>query len=159
MVGNTGPEGANVANESEGDGLFGFGSVVALPLGGGENCAFTEATTSLGYNYSDDSSCGYVGEGDVQDGADPELAALAANGGPTLTRMPQPGSPLIDRIPVGTVCPDGLDGTDQRGVERPIGPGCDVGSVEAPLPEIPSSTSTTQPGGAAPIATSPRFTG
>jgi hypothetical protein len=157
VVGNTGPEGANVATQSEGEGLFGFGSVVALPFGGGENCSLTEATTSLGYNYSDDSSCGYSGEGDIQDGANPQLAALAANGGATLTRMPQPGSPLIDRIPVGTACPDGLDGTDQRGVERPIGPGCDVGSVEAPLPQSPSSTGTTQPGSAA--ATSPRFTG
>jgi CSLREA domain-containing protein len=59
------------------------------------------------------------------------VGPLADNGGPTQTRLPQPGSPLVDHIPIGAPgqC-DGTIATDQRGVPRPVGPGCDVGAVE-----------------------------
>ncbi len=59
------------------------------------------------------------------------LGPLAANGGPTQTLLPQTGSPLVDRIPVGTawICDANLP-TDQRGSPRPNGPACDAGSVE-----------------------------
>jgi hypothetical protein len=53
--------------------------------------------------------------------ADPQLAALADNGGPTETMALAAGSPAID---VGTSCPD----TDQRGMPR-NGP-CDAGAFE-----------------------------
>ena len=65
--------------------------------------------------------------------ADPVLGALAMNGGPTTTRLPGLGSPLLG---------GGMDGlcspTDQRGAERPD-PGCDSGSTErvAVRPWIP----------------------
>ncbi len=52
------------------------------------------------------------------------LGPLANNGGPTLTHMPQPGSPAIDH---GLGCP----ATDQRGAARPVDPTCDIGAVEA----------------------------
>jgi hypothetical protein len=57
------------------------------------------------------------------------LGALADNGGPTLTVLPQAGSPALDAIPPGT---PGLcePGTDQRGEPRPAGAGCDIGAVE-----------------------------
>jgi hypothetical protein len=62
---------------------------------------------------------------------DPMLAALADNGGGTLTHALQAGSPAIDRIPA-TECslPN-----DQRGEPRPIHVGsdaavCDVGAFE-----------------------------
>ena len=55
---------------------------------------------------------------------DPQLDPfIRDNGGPTRTFMPLPGSPAIDH---GLGCPL----TDQRGVLRPIGLACDVGSVE-----------------------------
>ena len=62
---------------------------------------------------------------------DLQLGALANNGGPTRTRLPLAGSPVLDHIPAGTVglC-DGSVPTDQRGVTRPLGPACDAGSVE-----------------------------
>jgi hypothetical protein len=55
---------------------------------------------------------------------DPKLGALADNGGPTKTLLPQSGSPAINggKAP----CP----ATDQRGVARPQGGACDVGAVE-----------------------------
>lgn len=59
----------------------------------------------------------------------PLLGALTDNGGPTLSRMPHAGSPALDRIPAGSpVCY--LVPLDQRGSTRPVGSGCDAGSVE-----------------------------
>lgn len=125
--------------------LSSFGSVVALPLlgsaepGPAVNCSGDPAqTTSSGYNFSDDATCGFTGPTDKQSAGNPSLGALAANGGPTLTRLPLAGSPLDDAIPPAS-CGDGntLAGfavtTDQRGVARPQGAGCEIGSVEIQL--------------------------
>ena len=64
---------------------------------------------------------------------DPKLGALlVANGGLTPTQLPQSTSPLLDAIPMAA-CQTGPAagvGVDQRGVTRPQGPGCDIGSVE-----------------------------
>jgi CSLREA domain-containing protein len=66
----------------------------------------------------------------------PQLGALADNGGPTLTHLPLPGSPAIDAGAASPTCPD----VDQRGETRPVdGDGdssaeCDIGAVEAPEP-------------------------
>lgn len=72
----------------------------------------------IGTNFSTDNSCpGFM----VID--DPRLGDLQDNGGPTLTHMPLPNSPLIDS---GEAClPE-----DQRGFTRPVGNTCDVGAVE-----------------------------
>jgi hypothetical protein len=57
--------------------------------------------------------------------ADVGLGLLADNGGPTLTHALLAGSPAIDAGD-NAVCPV----TDQRGVTRPQGTACDVGSYE-----------------------------
>lgn len=59
--------------------------------------------------------------------ADPLLdpAGLQDNGGPTPTIALQPGSPAIDAAVLAN-CPP----TDQRGVPRPFGAGCDIGAFE-----------------------------
>ena len=49
------------------------------------------------------------------------IGPLSANGGPTLTVPLLPGSPAIDHA---SGCPP----TDQRGVSRPQGAGCDSGA-------------------------------
>jgi hypothetical protein len=120
-----------------------FGTVVALPLGGGDNCAgFGTPTTS--YNWDDDGTCGFTGTGDHSDAGDPGLGALASNGGPTETREPVSGSPLIDAIPTGSCQNDGASGitTDQRLLPRPALSGCDIGAVEVqPAPEPPPGPS------------------
>lgn len=61
---------------------------------------------------------------------DPRLAPLADNGGPTLSHLPLADSPvIIDDIP--GVCGGTLvNNLDQRGQPRPVGSGCDIGSVE-----------------------------
>ena len=76
----------------------------------------------------------------------PQLAALAAYGGPTKTMPPLPGSPAIDAG--GNALALGPDGqpltTDQRGLPRIVdathtgSPRVDIGAVEvAPLPTSP----------------------
>ncbi len=105
------------------------GSVIAGPIGG-PNCFLDgEATVvSEGHNVTDDDSCGFTHPTDTETGADLQLGALADNGGLTDTMLPAGDSPLIDAIPAGDCHPE--VGTDQRGVERPQGEGCDIGAVE-----------------------------
>jgi hypothetical protein len=171
VAGNNAPVGANVEGNGNGT-LASFGSVVALPGSGGLNCADLAGTTSNGFNFSDDSSCGFTNtaQGDRQNAGDPGLGALATNGGPTQTRLPQSGSPLIDAIPTASCQADGASAitTDQRGVTRPQGPGCDIGAVEvevsgptpSPTPApSPSPTPAPSPSPAVPVTAAVRFTG
>jgi hypothetical protein len=62
-------------------------------------------------------------------------STLAQNGGPTPTLALVPGSPALDVIPATDPA---CTGTDQRGVARPQGPGCDIGAVEADV--VPATT-------------------
>ena len=153
VVDNAAPEGANI----RADALTTFGSVIALPQGGGDNCFLFSPTTTNGFNYSDDALCGLSGTGDTENGANPQLGPLADNGGPlpTLTRAPALTSPLVDAIPVAD-CPfDGVT-TDERTVARPQGPGCDIGAVELTVvtPPPPAGGGAPQP-----VAVRPRLTG
>jgi hypothetical protein len=68
---------------------------------------------------------------------DPRLTPLGKHGGPTQTALPRSISPAVDTIPVGALASDGVTPlcpatgtTDQRGVARPRGSACDIGSVE-----------------------------
>jgi hypothetical protein len=136
----------------DGSGTFtSFGTVIGLPTGS-PNCLIENATlVSKGYNFeqggTDATSCQLTGgPGDVQNGSDPMLGALGANGGPTDTRVPQTGSPLINVIPL-SACggPGGTITTDQRGITRPQQTGCEIGAVEIPAPAV--------------VVIQPRFTG
>lgn len=82
--------------------------------------------TSLGHNVVDDAAgCNFTpATGDATNVAAP-VGTLGDNGGPTDTLMPLLGNPALDRVPAP--CPGG----DQRGEDRPRGPGCDAGAVEA----------------------------
>jgi hypothetical protein len=89
----------------------------------------------LGFNFDDDGTC--ATEASDISAADPMLGPLADNGGNTQTRAPLAGSPLIDGADAFPSC----NGTDQRGVLRPMDGGgdptafCDIGAVElAPEP-------------------------
>lgn len=80
-----------------------------------------------GFNLDSDRSCGMSLPTD-QSGTDPRLGPLADNGGPTDTELPLAGSPLIGHG--GTRATAGCPPIDQRGLPRPPGHACDVGSVE-----------------------------
>jgi beta-glucanase (GH16 family) len=106
----------NVANTIvAGNGDFGC---FLAPFGSGP-----VALNSLGYNVFTDTTCNPVGSDQVV--GDAGIGALADNGGPTLTHALVTGSPAIDAADT-TTCP----ATDQRGVLRPQGAGCDVGAFE-----------------------------
>jgi hypothetical protein len=61
--------------------------------------------------------------------SDPLLGVLGPNGGLTPTRVPSAGSAVID-----AGGPTGCPAVDQRGVARPQGGGCEIGSVELAAP-------------------------
>jgi beta-glucanase (GH16 family) len=90
------------------------------PFGSG-----TVTATSLGHNLVSDTSCFAVASDLIV--GDAQIGPLANNGGPTLTHALSPGSPAIDAADDAS-CP----ATDQRGVTRPQGSHCDIGSYESP---------------------------
>jgi hypothetical protein len=115
-----------------------FGTVITGPVGG-PNCFTAGPAMTQGWNYSDDTSCGFTdtANGDNQaPGNNPLLGALGDHGGPTPTQLPSRSSPLVNAIPVGSCQAGAAAGVtvDQRGIARPQGAGCDIGSVEVPPP-------------------------
>ncbi len=91
----------------------------------GGNCAGNKIL-SLGHNLSSDASCALTATLDLSS-TTPLLGAFANNGGFTHSFMPSANSPLVNAGD-GVFCP----GDDQRGVGRPIGSACDIGSIESP---------------------------
>jgi len=99
-------------------------TIIANNLGG-DNCGIFGAFTNLGNNLDSGNSCGFMEPSDLVN-TDPLLGPLQDNGGPTFTHALLPGSPAIDHIlPVNCIVT-----TDQRGVSRPSGVGCDIGAYE-----------------------------
>jgi hypothetical protein len=76
-------------------------------------------------NLVEDGSC------DSAHFGDPRLAPLDDNGGGTQTHAPSPDSPVVDAILTDECIVD----TDQRGVSRPYGAGCDIGAFELQVDE------------------------
>jgi len=96
------------------------------------DCGGPEDLISAGFNLiGDTAGCSMVGDtsSDIT-GVDPVLGPLADNGGLTPTHRPLDSLSLaIDAIPPG----DCAVSIDQRGIARPQGLGCDIGSVEVEL--------------------------
>jgi hypothetical protein len=160
------PGASQPEDEGEGGGI--------LYLGGGEVSlrntivARNQATrggdcsgpiTSLGHNLDSDGTCSLTGPGDISN-ADPLIAPLADNGGPTQTHALIQGGCPTDACIVPSPAIDAGDaaacpGTDQRGEPRPFdgdGDGvseCDVGAYEVQEPPL------TCTGPCGPIPTSP----
>jgi len=88
----------------------------------GPSLAVSSVGVGLGYNLSSDTTCLLAGVGDMQP-VNPQLVALADNGGPTLTHALTANSPAIN----AAVAIVGL-ATDQRGATRDSQP--DIGSFE-----------------------------
>jgi predicted outer membrane repeat protein len=96
---------------------------------GAENCYSTgDLPVDAGHNLEDGTSCRFSAS-TSHSSTSPLTGPLADNGGPTWTHALLAGSPAID---TGT-CTDHLGNTvatDQRGVRRPQGAGCDIGAFE-----------------------------
>lgn len=140
--------GSNIENNNPAGSLSLRNTIVANPASG-SNCA-GPLPTSLGNNLASDASCNLVAAGDLPN-TNPLVGPLANNGGPTLTHALLVGSPAID---AAGGCPP--PATDQRGVVRPQGPACDIGSFEAggvistatptSTPTVTSTPTNTPPG-------------
>jgi CSLREA domain-containing protein len=85
-----------------------------------------------GYNIDNSPTCGFSAANNSMSSTNPLLDpnGLQDNGGPTKTIMLLLGSPAIDAIPEGTNGCGTEITTDQRGVIRPQGEGCEIGSFE-----------------------------
>jgi hypothetical protein len=95
------------------------------PAAGGPNCFGSVA--SQGHNVlGTTAGCTFGNLPSDQLNKNPKLGPLANNGGPTLTLALLTGSPALNVI-APAAC---AVATDQRGVHRPQGPKCDVGSYE-----------------------------
>lgn len=90
--------------------------------GSPNNCSGT--LQSFGNNLENTNTCGLTTTGDIRN-ANPKLGPLQNYGGATWTHALLFGSPAID-AGNNPNCP----ATDQRGVARPIGVGCDIGAFE-----------------------------
>ncbi|MFL7793665.1 MAG: family 16 glycosylhydrolase, partial [Anaerolineae bacterium] len=91
----------------------------------------TVSLVSGGHNLVQDDSCNPVASDQIA--VDAGLGPLADNGGPTWTHALLAGSLAIDTAD-DTICP----AIDQRGVARPQGAGCDVGSYEMESNQVAS---------------------
>jgi hypothetical protein len=119
----------------------------AIAGSGGSACA-TPGVASLGHNVADDASCGLAGPADRQrlnPLVGPIIDGLPTFDAETLIDSPLAGSPLIDAADASACSP-----TDQRGLARPQGAGCDIGAIEAlqaptPVPDVPPIITTTTP--------------
>ncbi len=130
-----------------GDGSTSGGDCSVLGGRGGD-----PATIVASHTLVEDGTCITPGvDGNLS--GDPLLGPLADNGGPTLTHLPELGSPLIDAGDNATCLSE-----DQRGLPRDDG-SCDIGSVERQqvvadydLEATPTTPLTTQPGGSVSFA-------
>jgi hypothetical protein len=122
--------------------------------GSNASCSGSGTVSDAGYNLADDSTCPFSSSHGSRSSTDPQLGSLADNGGPTPTMALLSGSPAIDAVPTSAAGCSG--GSDQRGVSRPQGSGCDVGAYEAggTPPSSPPPT-TTPPTTTPPTSTRP----
>jgi CSLREA domain-containing protein len=110
--------------------------IPTLPLPTLDNDDCSGTITSQGNNVMYSINSSYCTVNGAKTIADPSLGDLADNGGPTQTHALLPGSPAIDGGNSGG-CTDNLGAiltNDQRGLHRPEGAGCDVGSFEVQTP-------------------------
>ena len=140
LSGNSSPYGADILNYT------GFTISVSMSIiasgQGGPNCGGAAPVTDAGYNIDTGSTCGFSSANHSMSNTQPQLGALANNGGSTQTMALPAGSPAVDAIPSTTT---GCTGTiDQRGTTRPQGTGCDIGAYE--LVQSGSGTPTTPTG-------------
>ena len=154
------------ANVGAGSRLKAFGSVIGPPdpepVGGqiqpiGLNCRVSHPE-SFGYNFVSDATCGLNGLGDVigrgsdarpapgrqrRPRRDPRCHSRAAPSSTGSPRAPAvspfgydlEGEQHLEQFGIDPLAPIS---TDQRGVSRPQGAGCDVGAVEVGLLSAPA---------------------
>jgi len=164
-VGDTASNGGNIFND---EAQLSLSNVLVAAASGGGNCFNSSGFIhSLGNNLEEGNSCEFTATGDLP-GTTALIGTAGYYGGPTVTAPLLAGSPAVDQgDPSATRCVP----TDQRGVARPQGAGCDIGAFEVgafamPLtmtvqPTQPTSSAvvTLAVNGIAPTACVPRYEG
>jgi hypothetical protein len=139
---NSGPSGGSgIANF--GGGTLHLSNTLIANSAAGTDC-YTDSNLATNVNnLIEDDSCSPALTGD------PNLAALADNGGATQTMALLSGSPAIDAGDATTCASAPVNKLDQRGVTRPQGSACDIGAYEyiAVAPILPVGLNGNGPGG------------
>lgn len=127
---------STVSDNSAPGGIFNQPGVVVLTnsiiadQAAGPDCANFSVIISNGHNLDSDGTCNLVDVTDIPSG-NAGLQPLAVNNpGDTATHALNHSSDAIDNIPVSTNGCGTTIATDQRGVSRPQGAGCDIGAYE-----------------------------
>jgi predicted outer membrane repeat protein len=154
LADNSSPYGANLLNYT--NSMLSLSMSIVADGIGGPNCDQAAPITDNGYNLDSGSSCGFSSSKGSLSNTEPSLDPLASNGGPTQTMALPAGSPALDVIP--TTAPGCTGTTDQRGVSRPQGSGCDVGAYELIVNSSSSQPPTTPTGLTATSVTSTSVT-
>lgn len=103
-------------------------TILANATGGGADLRTTTALATNAANLIE--TCEFLPDGcGITLANVPDMGPLADHGGPTLTLALGPDSPALNAGDSALCTP-----TDQRGVPRPQGAGCDIGAYEASLP-------------------------
>jgi predicted outer membrane repeat protein len=113
----------------------------------GGNCA-GPGIFSEGHNLDSGASCDFAATGD-QSNTNPQLKDPLFNGGALsslLSHEPQAGSPAIEGGDNDICAAEPVNNQDLRGVARPLGQRCDIGSFEAAAPVAGYGSSPVQPG-------------
>jgi len=117
-------------------------SILADDVAAGTNCkVFGSPTPSFYDSVIEVNTGGCAGLGNIT-GQDPQLGALTLNGPGTTPTMAIPAtSPAYDTLPaIDPHCGFVNYATDQRGVTRPTGTGCDFGAYELALIDVTVDT-------------------
>ena len=127
--GSTGANGTVGGINVDGSAVVSLVNSIVAENGTGPNCAGTFSGTNTNDLLfpATDTSCPATVK------ADPVLGAPQDNGGLTPTMALGIGSAALDAVPSGdSACTSA--GTDQRGIARPKGAGCDIGAFELARP-------------------------
>lgn len=127
FVDNTAPDGAAIDRILPGVTATAISVQGSILSGTGTDC--DRAVVSAGHNLDTDGSCDLTGTND-QTTTEALVEPLADNGGFAPTHLPYADSPAVDAIAPGVAALCDAGRTDQRGVARPAGAGCDIGAVE-----------------------------
>ena len=158
VVGNTASFGGNLAIDG---GTMTLGNtIVAGGILAGEPAGSRDISgnpTSLDYNLIEDITGIFISGATAHNitGVSASLKPLAYNGGPTLTMVPQAGSPVINAGSNALASEANLT-TDQRGLPRIDGVSTDIGAVEqdvtAPEITVPSDITMEATGHLTPVS-------
>jgi len=122
-----------------GNGTLNMENTILANSTGGTDCTLPSGTMGSDINnLIESNAAGPDNCGTPVSTSDPKLGILTNNGGPTETMALVTGSPAIDAGDDATCAAAPVNGVDQRGATRPVGPHCDIGAYEGEVFPAPT---------------------